>query len=84
MTRERMSALYMGRKHRYSAIGIARRKCASCGKPARYQWNCCANGNRWVPVCGKCDVEMNEMFLRFVRHPFRGALMARYRKQVLG
>lgn len=76
--------LFIGRKKPYSAIGIRRMKCASCTQRAEYQWNCCANGNYWVPLCARCDVMMNDLMMRFVNHPHHGKLMKRYRKLKLG
>jgi hypothetical protein len=40
-----------------------------CGEPARFQWNCCADGNLWRPLCLSCDVELNAMVLRWMGDP---------------
>jgi hypothetical protein len=69
----------IGRKKPYTQVEIAKQRCP-CGRPARYQWNCCAINNRWVPVCRDCDVGMNEMVLAFFRVPERARLMAAYRR----
>jgi hypothetical protein len=34
-----------------------------------FQWNCCADGNLWRPLCLKCDIAMNRMVLRWMRDP---------------
>jgi hypothetical protein len=76
---------YAGRVKPYTARGIVRQRCARCGEPARFQWSACANGNRWVPVCAQCDVELNAWVLgQFFALPNAAALMAEYRERVLG
>ena len=49
-----------------------------CGKPARFQWSACANGNRYVPVCTECDIGINRLVLDFMRLPNADALLAAY------
>ena len=71
----------IGRKTPYTSEQIARAKC-QCGKRGAFQWNCCANDNRWVALCADCDVGLNEMVLAFFRVPDRARLMARYRRKV--
>jgi hypothetical protein len=34
-----------------------------------FQWNACADGNLWRPLCGRCDVAVNRMVLRWMRDP---------------
>ena len=34
-------------------------ECYVCGDPARFQWNACADGNVWRPLCKACDVAIN-------------------------
>jgi hypothetical protein len=77
-----MSIGFVGRRRPYTAIGIGRKKCCRCGEKAVYQWNCCANGNWWVPLCVKCDVAINRVMLRFMRHPNERLLMERYKLKV--
>lgn len=63
---------YIGRKESYTKIGIARLVCVICGKrKAEYQWNCCANGNRNMPICWRCDIRLNKAFLRLVKSASR-------------
>lgn len=71
----------VGRKAPYTQAEIRQVKCR-CGKRGAFQWNCCANDNRWVAVCVDCDVALNEMALAFFRVPGREFLMARYRRKV--
>lgn len=72
-----------GRRKPYTALGIARVHCfRHPTRKAVHQWNCCANGNRWIPICLQCDVDLNRMVLRWFRLPGRHALMAKYRAKV--
>jgi len=57
-----------GRKRPYTEAGIRRLPCARCGRPARHQWNACADG-LYRPVCTRCDVALNKLALRFMRDP---------------
>lgn len=59
----------IGRKKPYTEIGISRVPCRRCGKPSVHQWQCCANGNRWMGVCLDCDIELNRIALEFFRLP---------------
>ncbi|MDP2618627.1 MAG: hypothetical protein Q8P46_00380 [Hyphomicrobiales bacterium] len=54
------------RRKPYTAIGIRRVPCARCGKPSRYQWNICADGNRPRGLCPRCDVGLNRVAMRYV------------------
>ena len=57
----------VGRKKPYTARGIVRLPCARCGtRPALFQWNCCANANRWMPLCADCDVDLNRRTLEWL------------------
>lgn len=46
----------------YTVKGLSQAKC-NCGKRPYAQWQVCANGNRWIPLCVDCDIKMNEMAL---------------------
>lgn len=52
-----------GRKTPYTRIGIRRMKCVRCGRQASQQWQVCADGNTYRPLCTKCDIELNQMVL---------------------
>ena len=56
----------MGRKKPYTYIGIRRLKCFRCGKQASQQWQVCADGNVYRPICIDCDIALNELVLRFM------------------
>lgn len=38
-------------------------------RPALHQWNSCANGNYWLPLCTACDIALNRWVLDFMRFP---------------
>jgi hypothetical protein len=57
-----------GRKTPYTAIGVRRLPCTRCGEKACHQWNVCADGF-YRPICIACDVELNQMVLRWMGFP---------------
>ncbi len=69
-----------GRKKPYTEIGLRRLKCCRCEEKADSQWNCCANGNRWLPLCAQCDVLLNRLVMEYFNFPKRqvGKIMATY------
>jgi hypothetical protein len=69
---------FAGRKKPYTQIGISRVPCSRCAKPSRFQWQVCANDNRWLGVCTDCDIELNRVALDFMRVPNGEALLAAY------
>ena len=69
---------FVGRRKPYTQIGIRRLKCQRCSSVPEYQWQCCANGNRWLPVCERCDIDLNIMVLRFFKIKNRGPLLVQY------
>jgi len=54
------------RKTPYTQIGICRLKCFRCGKKAEEQWQICSDGNVYRPICLDCDIELNEMVLKWM------------------
>ena len=72
-----------GRVKPYTAMGIKRLKCLRCGSQAEHQWAICANKNRNVPICLRCDFELNEFVLKFMNcdHDNIKKLMAQYLKE---
>jgi len=59
------------RRKPYTEIGITRVPCEKCGKPSTHQWQICATGNKWCGVCVECDIELNDMVLRFFAFPMK-------------
>lgn len=73
------------RRKPYTAIGLSRMKCIrGCGRPARYQWQICSDGNVYRGVCAEHDVELNELVMRWAFGDARESDLMAYRKKVLG
>lgn len=47
------------RRRPYPEAKLYTMKCHCCATPARFQWNACADGNVWRPLCPECDVKIN-------------------------
>ena len=67
-----------GRLAPYTEIGLRRLSCIRCGKPATTQWQVCADGNVYRPLCRGCDVELNAMVLEWMGDGDVGEKMAKY------
>lgn len=67
------------RREPYTEAGIKRLQCVRCGCRAAHQWNICAEGNNYRPICLACDVELNEMVLSWTGHPKARELSESYR-----
>ncbi len=72
----------VGSARPYTVLEIQRQTCsvAGCSRRAAYQWQCCATGNRWMPLCKECDVALNEMVLNWSGHPEAEPLIKQYRR----
>lgn len=71
------------RRDPYTRAGIARLRCIRCQlRQAVHQWEICADGNRWRPLCLECDIELNRLVLEFMRHPNARALGDQYEAKV--
>ena len=68
------------RKKEYTEKGIKRLACIRCGEPAVYQWQICADGNNYRPLCANCDIELNSTVLEFMKHPEGDKLIIAYRE----
>lgn len=75
-----MSHKRHGRSDPYTSAGIGRLPCVRCGDKAVFQWNACSDGNLWRPLCGKCDVGINELVLKYMRDPEAVKKVAAYAK----
>ena len=73
-----MSKWDVKRHKPYTEIGLLRKKCIKCGKPATTQWQICSDSNNWRPLCAKCDIELNSLVLYFMEHPKAGDLILDY------
>lgn len=68
-----------GSKEPITELGIKRMKCIRCGASARYQWQICADGNRYRAICTKCDIALNAMVLKWFGDPDAKTKIARYK-----
>lgn len=73
----------MTRHKPYTQIGIRRMKCTRCDNKAEYQWNICADGGAYRPLCAPCDVELNTMVMRWAFGDTREADIAAYVQKVV-
>lgn len=67
-----------GRRAPYTDRGIRRLPCYRCGAPAAFQWQVCADGNLYRPLCSVCDVALNALVLRWMGAPDAEARVAAY------
>jgi hypothetical protein len=61
-------------------------RCAHCQAPAEETWDlrpCAIGESREVALCTPCDIELNEIVLRFIAAPDADALLAAYRAEKL-
>jgi hypothetical protein len=71
------------RREPYTVIGIRRLKCfrPHCNNRAEFTWQICADGNIYRPVCRECDLELNEMVLKWASLPGWEDKLAEYKKR---
>lgn len=75
-----MSHVRHGRREPYTEIGVRRLPCVRCGQPARFQWNVCADGNLFRPICTACDIALNELVLTWMGDPEAAEKIVAYRQ----
>ena len=79
-----MSAWSTKRGTPYTEAGVKRLLCIRCGTTqATSQWQICADGNNYRPLCGACDDALNRAVLVFMRHPRAAALADEYERNAL-
>lgn len=72
-----------GRRIPYTDRGIRRLKCIRCKiRPAVHQWQVCADGNVYRPICIPCDIALNRLVLRWMRLADWRSKLAAYVKVV--
>jgi hypothetical protein len=72
------------RRKPYTQIGLRRLPCSrNCGRRASNQWQICADGRVFRPVCTECDVELNEIVMRWVWGDAREDDLRKYREERL-
>jgi hypothetical protein len=81
--KRKMSKHGPGRKEPYTQIGIARVPCIKCGKPARTQFQICADDRLYRPLCLCCDRDLNRLVLKFMQFPDAEEKMAAYEKKLI-
>jgi NAD-dependent SIR2 family protein deacetylase len=72
------------RRDPYTTEGIKRLRCIRCGDKAQHQWQICSDNGYFRPVCISCDVALNKLVLRFMRHPDAHSVSARYSRMTRG
>jgi hypothetical protein len=72
------------RRTPYTARGIRRLRCfrAGCTNRATFQWNICADGNVYRPVCRDCDIDLNRLVLEWAGFSDAAERLAAYRERV--
>ncbi len=71
------------RKKPYTAREIAKIPCKRCGELSHSQWQVCALDNVYMGVCEDCDIELNEMTLKFFKIKGWKKIMHRYIKRLV-
>lgn len=71
-----------GRRQPYTARGIARVKCIRCPNKAHASWQICADGRMHRPLCKECDIELNEIVMRWAFGRRRERDLKRYAARV--
>jgi len=66
------------RKKPYTERGINRVPCTRCGSPSVHQWQICADGNQYRGVCERCDIQLNDYVMSFMKIPNRQEKIERY------
>lgn len=72
-----------GRAEPYTIEELLTLACVCCGAPSHFQWNCCADGNLWRPLCGWCDIKINQVMLVLTNDPNVSRKIARYTRLTL-
>lgn len=67
----------------YTERGIKRLLCFRCQKQAYTQWQICADGNQYRPICVMCDIDLNRLVLEFMRDKDVEFKMAIYASNML-
>lgn len=70
------------RKKPFTEAGILRKKCIRCDGKAFFQWQICSDDNNWRPLCKKCDIALQKVVLKFMKHPECDRLVEEYKQHV--
>lgn len=71
----------MPRTKEYTVIGIRRLKCVRCGNRGYASWQACADKRIFRVMCLDCDIELNELVLKWMGDPEWADKMDAYRKE---
>jgi len=66
------------RRKPYTVIGLKRKACVRCSRRASSQWQICADGCVYRPVCEDCDLQLNRLVLEWAGFPDVEEKMAAY------
>lgn len=69
------------RREPFTETGIKRLRCVRCGGQAVHQWQVCADGNNYRPLCLPCDIALNKLVLEWAKDPNASAKAARYEQE---
>lgn len=72
------SAWQLKRTEPYTLRGLLKKKCIRCDRPAYFQWQICSDGNNFRPLCEECDIALNKLVLKWMRHPHYAQLAQQY------
>ena len=71
----------MPRRKPYTTTGVKRIPCVrGCGRRGHASWNICADGGVYRAVCKQCDVELNELVMRWAFGDTREDDLRKYRE----
>ena len=70
------------RRKPYTTTGIRRVPCFRCGEPSKQQWQICSLGDKWVGICGKCDIKLNSLVLKFMQVIDWRQIIEKYKQKV--
>ena len=68
----------------YTEVGVRRLRCVRCGERAHAQWQVCADGNVYRPICKGCDIALNRLAMEFMRPPGWRAKLRTYVEALRG
>lgn len=77
-----MTGWSVSRKKPYTEIGISRKRCIRCGEEAFSQWQVCADGGNFRPLCKQCDIDLNGLVLDWMKHPEADKAMRKYEEHL--
>jgi transcription elongation factor Elf1 len=78
-----MIRIRIGRKRPVLPRVINQIPCEKCGAPSSQQFSVCALNFRYIALCSKCDIAVNEFMVRdLLQLPNADAIMSQYREKI--